>query len=114
MKTIRQKSSSARSKMPELDVALRLKLFRTVAGLGQREVARELDVTVNFVSMTERGKRQPTLRYLKHFARTVGVPLSVLLWDPNDETGRSMEVQGLHSRLAALMAEFAGHVGVKN
>ena len=114
MKTIRKKPSKARSNTPELDVALRLKLFRTVAGLRQHEVARQLDVTVNFVSMMERGTRQPTLKYLRRFARTVGVPVSVLLWDPNDGTGRSMQAQGLHSRLAALMAQFAGHVGVKN
>ena len=95
-----------------MNIALRLKLFRVAAGLRQREIADTLAVSMNFVSMIERGKRDPTLKYLQQFASATQVPLSVLLWDPSDDPGREREAQELHTRVAALMAEYAGSLGV--
>jgi putative transcriptional regulator len=96
-----------------VDLALRLKLFRVAADLKQHEVAEELGVTTNFVSMIERGKREPTLKYLRAFARLVKVPPAVLLWEPQEkESGRKAD-DDLYSRLAALMAQYAKTVGVK-
>ena len=113
MKTIRKQSTSGREEI-ELDVGLRLKLFRVAAGLRQREVAQELDVSPNYVSMVERGKREPTLKYLKRFAPLAGIPVSVLLWEPFNEEGRESDAQVLHSRLAAVMAQYAAALGVRS
>ena len=94
-----------------MDIALRLKLFRIAADLNQRQVADELGVSVNFVSMLERGKRDPTLKYLQAFASLVGVPVSALLWEPAQSAERSAEVQMLHERVGDLMAQFAASLG---
>jgi len=94
-----------------VDIALRLKLFRIAANINQRQVAKELGVSANFVSMLERGKRDPTLKYLQAFASLVGVPVSALLWEPAQSAERSPEVQMLHERVAGLMAQFATTLG---
>ena len=96
----------------KMNVALRLKLFRISADLKQKDVAESLSVTVNFVSMLERGKREPTLQYLQSFARLVGVPVSVMLWEPSGRKEEEGEVADLHGRIAALMAEYANIMGV--
>lgn len=92
---------------------MRIKLFRVAAELKQKDVAEALEVTVNFVSMVERGKREPTLRYLRAFAELANIPASVLLWEPQPTDEREPESQVLHSRLAALMAEYAASMNVR-
>lgn len=96
-----------------MDVGLRLKLFRVTATLKQKDVADKLGVTVNFVSMVERGKRDPTLRFLQRFSEMVGVPVSILLWEPVSET-RDSGTQVLHDRLSDLLTQYATLVGAKN
>lgn len=95
-----------------MDLALRIKLFRVAAELKQQDVAKALDVTTNFVSMIERGKREPTLKYLRAFSKLVKVPVSVLLWEP-PEKGSHSEAGDLHARLSALMAQYSRVIGVK-
>ena len=77
------------------------------AGLKQQDVAEALAVTTNFVSMIERGKREPTLKYLKAFARFVKIPLAVLLWEPPQHDGKDVANGDLYARLSALMAQYA-------
>jgi transcriptional regulator with XRE-family HTH domain len=96
-----------------VDLALRIKLFRVSAGLTQQEVARALGVTPNFVSMIERGKREPTLKYLRSFSRLVRVPPAVLLWEPPSGAERDKSSADLYTRLSALMAQYARAIGVK-
>lgn len=91
---------------------MRIKLFRVAAELKQKDVAEALEVTVNFVSMVERGKREPTLRYLRSFAKLAKIPASVLLWEPHPVDEREAGSQELHSRLSALMAEYAAVMNV--
>jgi transcriptional regulator with XRE-family HTH domain len=96
-----------------VDLALKIKLFRVAAGLKQQDVADGLSVTTNYVSMIERGKREPTLKYLKAFSRLVKVPLAVLLWEPPQDDNNGAAHGDLYARLSALMAQYAGSIGVK-
>jgi transcriptional regulator with XRE-family HTH domain len=89
-----------------------LKLFRVAAGLTQRSIAERLEVSANFVSMLERGKREPTLRYLQQFAGTVGVSAAVLLWEPSEAAEKRPESADLYLRMAGLMAQYAASMGV--
>src|SRR5262245_42559256 len=95
-----------------MDVGLRLKLFRVYANLKQRDIAKGLKVTVNFISMLERGRRDPTLKYLQAFAKLVKVPVALLLWDPHETTADDRETMQLSARIAALMAEYAASLRV--
>lgn len=92
---------------------MRIKLFRVAAELKQKDIAEALEVTVNYVSMVERGKREPTLRYLRSFAKLANIPTSVLLWEPHPVDEREAGSQELHSRLAALMAEYSASMSVR-
>ena len=96
-----------------MDLALKIKLFRVAAGLKQQDVAEAMSVTTNFVSMIERGKREPTLKYLKAFSRLVKIPLAVLLWEPPQDAGEDVANSDLYARLSALMAQYASSIGVR-
>jgi transcriptional regulator with XRE-family HTH domain len=96
-----------------VDLALKIKLFRVAAGLKQQDVAKALSVTTNFVSMIERGKREPTLKYLRAFSRLVKIPLAVLLWEPPGNGEKDAPNGDLYARLSALMAQYANSIGVR-
>jgi len=94
-----------------MNLALRLKLFRAAADLKQRDVADSLGVSVNYVSMLERGKREPTLQYLRAFSKVVRIPLHVILWEP-PATGTTAKEKKLHGEIAALIIQFAKTQGL--
>ena len=95
-----------------MDLGLRFKLFRVSAGLRQREVADALDVSVNYVSMIERGKREPTLKYLREFASLLRVPASLLLWEVEEDQNADQETRRLREKIHALIAEFGASQGI--
>jgi transcriptional regulator with XRE-family HTH domain len=96
-----------------MNLGLRFKLLRVSAGLKQREVAEALNVTTNYVSMIERSKREPTLDYLRRFAKVVGVPASLLLWEVDEVKDVDEHAKTLRNRVSALMAEFAAVQGIQ-
>jgi transcriptional regulator with XRE-family HTH domain len=63
--------------------------------------------------MVERGKRDPTLQYLRRFANLVDVPLAVLFWEPGGTSKQDRKTEALKSKIAALMAQFAAALGVE-
>jgi transcriptional regulator with XRE-family HTH domain len=54
-----------------------LKLIRTARGLTQRALAKQLDVTANYLSLIESDKREPSLSFLKRLAAELGVPVAM-------------------------------------
>jgi len=61
--------------------------------------------------MVESGRREPSLDYLKGFAKEVDVPLSLLFLEPakrKDAKGRK-----LLEKVVTLLAEYAKVVGIK-
>lgn len=55
------------------------KKLRLARGLSQADVARQAQISVSFLSLLERGKRDPTLRVLRKLARSLGSPFGLLL-----------------------------------
>jgi transcriptional regulator with XRE-family HTH domain len=83
-----------------------IKLIRTASGMKQKEIAAKLDVTANYLSLLENGKREPSISFLKRLANVLGVPVGLFfLWEeeraarPNR---RINEVRNLLTRLEAL------------
>lgn len=62
-----------------------IKIIRTFRGLKQKELARRMDVTPNYLSSVENEKREPSLTFLKNFADELDVPLSFLFVYSIDE-----------------------------
>jgi len=69
------------------------KLMRTATGLRQTEVANQLGVTSNYISLVENGKREPSVSFLRGLARVLNVPVGIFfLWE---ETGIRSSKRGL-------------------
>ena len=69
-----------------MDLALKIKVVSCGGrASSNKTLPRPFRSPTNFVSMIERGKREPTLKYLKAFSRLVKIPLAVLLWEPPQE-----------------------------
>jgi transcriptional regulator with XRE-family HTH domain len=58
-----------------------IKLIRTARKIKQRELAMELNVSANYLSMLEADRRVPSLQFLKKLASRLQVPAGLfLLW----------------------------------
>ena len=67
-----------------MDLGLRIKQFRTLKKLSQKEVALEIDMNQGQYSRIESGKVEPTLSSLKRIASVFEVSISELLNEEND------------------------------
>ena len=61
-----------------------LRALRLQAGLTQEQLAESADVSVNFVSLVERGLKSPTLATMERLAIALKVPLVDLFRFDND------------------------------
>jgi transcriptional regulator with XRE-family HTH domain len=61
-----------------------IKLIRTAKGVKQRTLATELNVSSNYLSLIEVGKREPSISFLRSLANELKVPIGMFfLWqDP--------------------------------
>lgn len=55
-----------------------IKLIRTARNLTQRELAKQLKVSANYLSLIESDKRDPSLAFLNRLAAQLGVPVAML------------------------------------
>ncbi len=76
-----------------------IKLIRTASGLKQKEVAKKLGVTSNYLSLIESGRREPSVSLLKRLATVLHVPIAVFfLWEretvrqPTKELGQARDL----------------------
>ncbi len=80
-----------------------LKLLRTAANLKQAPLAQDLGVTVNYLSLVENNRREPSLSFLKKFAEQMDVPLGYFLWLALDEKD-SPEATELKEKMGNLLS----------
>lgn len=65
---------------------IKLILLRTACGLSQAELAAQVGVTRQTVSLIEKGDYNPTLRLCCAIARALGCTLNDLFWEePTNE-----------------------------
>jgi transcriptional regulator with XRE-family HTH domain len=55
-----------------------IKLIRTARKLTQRKLAKQLEVSANYLSLIESDKRDPSLAFLNRLAAQLGIPLAML------------------------------------
>jgi len=73
-----------------------IKLCRTNRGLSQEELARKIGLSVSYISLIEKGKRDPAMSTVEEIAAAVGVPLSLLTFlaaEPGELKGVPEEVR---------------------
>lgn len=64
-----------------------LRVVRTARGLAQKDLAHRLDVEPAYLSMLERGSRQPSRAFLERFAHTTGLSAPLLALLASGEAG---------------------------
>lgn len=79
-----------------MNIGRAIRLCRTERGLKQVELAQKSDISVSYLSMLERGQRDPTLSTLNTIAEALGIPLSILVFLAVDKS----EMTGISERLA--------------
>ena len=65
--------------MTRLKIGQNIKLFRENLGIKQKDLAELLDVSVNYLSLLEHNKREPSLAFLKRISKAMKVPITFFL-----------------------------------
>jgi transcriptional regulator with XRE-family HTH domain len=85
-----------------------IKLVRTASGTKQGVLAKNLNVSANYLSLVENGKREPSISFLKRLAGALGVPVGIFfLWqEMNPMKPEEPRINHLREILARLEAMY--------
>ena len=61
-----------------------IKLCRTQKNMSQTELARRAEISIAYLSMLERGKRDPNFSKVRDIAAALDVPVSILIFLATD------------------------------
>ena len=75
-----------------MSIGLTLKLLRTASNLTQSSLAKDLNVTANYLSLVENGRKEPSLTFLKKFSKRLDSPLGYFLWLALEENESTEEL----------------------
>lgn len=96
-----------------VELGLALKRIRLGSGLSQRELAEKLEVDPTYISHLEKGRREPSLSFLRRFAAASRVPtvalLTTALWSELDPREREI-LRPLLASLTRLTLASGKHV----
>lgn len=83
-----------------------IKLIRTARKVRQRELASELKVSPNYLSMLEADRRVPSISFLKKIASKLQVPAGLfLLWTEADQSSlRKKQTEQVRELLVRIQA----------
>lgn len=89
-----------------------IKLIRTARGMRQRDLAGELQVSPNYLSMLEADRRLPSIGFLRKLASRLQVPAGLfLLWTEASKSSlrkkQAEQVRELLIRIQAIYLEDA-------
>jgi transcriptional regulator with XRE-family HTH domain len=67
-----------------------IKIIRTARDISQRDLARDLKISANYLSLIESDKREPSLSFLKRLAKELKVPMKLFfMWEGEPASGAS-------------------------
>jgi transcriptional regulator with XRE-family HTH domain len=62
-----------------------IKTLRTACKVKQRDLASQMEVSANYISLVEGDKREPSIAFLKKLSKQLNVPVSMFfLWQETD------------------------------
>ena len=102
-----QRTSPGVAREMNMNLGNAVKLIRTARNIRQRDLAERINVSPNYLSMLEAGKRTPSLDVLKDLAKELDVPAGLfLMWDeserPSLKESRLRKVRELLVRIQAI------------
>lgn len=93
-----------------------IKLIRTARGMRQRDLAGELRVSANYLSMLEADRRLPSIGFLRKLASKLQVPAGLfLLWtEAGKSTLRKKQAEQVRELLIRIQAIYLEDAAVGN
>ena len=73
-----------------------IKLCRTQKNMNQAELAKLADISVSYLSLLERGKRDPNFSTVENIAAALNIPFSILMFLAAEKD----ELSGVNPELA--------------
>ena len=67
-----------------MNIGKAIRLFRKTAGISQRGLASEVEVTPSYLCQIENGHRKPGTNLIDAVCRALSVPQEVLFWEAVD------------------------------
>lgn len=85
-----------------------IKLIRTAKGVKQIALARQLEVSPNYISLVEKDRREPSVSFLRRLAGKLGVPVGLFfLWqDTENPILRAQNMAELRDLLTRIQAMY--------
>lgn len=78
-----------------MDLGKAIKICRNQRGLTQTELAGKAEISVSYLSLMEKGKRDPAISVLNKLCDVLGIPLNLLLFIASSKD----ELKGLPEEL---------------
>ena len=87
-----------------------IKIIRTARGVSQRDLARKLKMSANYLSLVESNKREPSLSFLGKLAKALKVPVGMFfMWEgqpiPGVQPSDLQQLRELLVRMETLLAD---------
>ncbi len=80
-----------------MNVGKAIRLVRTNLGLAQGALAKRVGISASYLSLIEKGRREPTLSLLRIIAKELRVSPAILLAVSSNPTDQSTEFKKLHA-----------------
>jgi len=58
-----------------------IKLLRQLAGIPQKDLAKRISFSQNYISLIENGKKEPSLKLLRKLGAELNIPVSAFFWN---------------------------------
>ena len=89
-----------------MTIGRNIKLFRTIVGLKQKELAQMIEVKDSYLSSIENDKKEPSLSLLKKISKALDIPLSMLFWEDAD----NLNDDSIGNKLKKLLIELTKEI----
>jgi transcriptional regulator with XRE-family HTH domain len=86
-----------------------IKFVRIASGLRQGVMAKQLDISQNYLSLLENNKAEPSIALLKKISEVFGVPAGFLVWEyAGVSENKNPEITAKYQKVVELIHELQG------
>ena len=86
-----------------MDIGQTIKMFRTAFKIKQKDFAKRLNISANYLYLVENGKRNPSLPFLKSASREFNIPITFFFIDELDESKLGPVAKEVKEKLKAIV-----------
>jgi transcriptional regulator with XRE-family HTH domain len=86
-----------------MDVGRGIRLIRTSLSLAQGKLAKRVGISASYLSLIEKGRREPTLPLLRRIAKELDISPAILLAVSRDPKRQPTELKRLNNDFSRLV-----------